>query len=39
MKLLRILLATQATPPDDDDIMTRAVDVVDSAAIVVTPFM
>ena len=36
---LRIPLATQAIPPDDDDIVTRAVDIMGSAATAVTPFL
>ena len=36
---LRTLLATQATLLDDDDIVTRAVDVTGSAATAATPFL
>ena len=35
----RTPLATQATPPDDDDVVTRAVDVTGSAATAATPFL
>ena len=35
----RTPLVTQATPPDNDDIVTRAVDVMGSGAITATPFL
>ena len=35
----RTPLATQATPLDDDDVVTRAVDVTDSTATAVIPFL
>ena len=35
----RTLLATQAIPPDDDDILTRAVDITGLAVIAATPFL
>ena len=35
----RTPLATQATPPDDDDVVMRAVEVTGSAATAATPFL
>ena len=35
----RTLSATQATPLNDDDIVTRAVEVTGSVAMAVTPFL
>ena len=39
VELLRTPLATQVIPPDDDDVVTRAVDVTGSAATAATPFL
>ena len=39
VNLSRILLATQGTPPDNDDVVTRAVDMTGSAVTVATPFL
>ena len=38
LESLRTLLATQATPPDDNDVLTRAVDVTGSTATAAIPF-
>ena len=39
MESLRTPLATQATPLDNDDVVTRAIDVTGSAATAATPFL
>ena len=39
VKLPRTLLVTQATLPDNDDVVTRAVEVMGSAVTAVTPFL
>ena len=36
---LGILLVTQAISPDDDDIVTRAIEMMGSAAMAATPFL
>ena len=39
MESPRILLVTQAISPDDDDVVTRAIEVTGSAAMAAIPFL